>query len=244
MTGRKPDEQTVPLQPLFDELKQHLKKTTVESLRANKTPQQVRAVADTTTEAFGSAIEGLLGPVPPERALDCKKGCAHCCHLAVLTDGATTLRIATYVREKFSNAERMLLDMRLIAYEDKVEKMTQSQRSMAYLPCPLLVDGACTVHPVRPLICRAFNSYDVEECKRQLRPGGSAAEIPGWGVPWLVGLALDAGLKDALLESGYAEGDLELGLSLKAALDHPQADERWLAGDKLFARAAWKARRP
>ena len=244
MTGFKPPAGRFSLQPFFDDLKRHLKKTTVESLAAHRTPRQVRAVAATMSEAFESAITGLETPSPPEKPLACKKGCDHCCHLTVMADGVTVLRIADYVRETFGRAERTLLDMRLIVYEDKVEKMTQSQRSMARLPCPLLVDGACTVHPVRPLVCRSFNSYDAESCKRQIHGGGSTSEIPSWNVPWLVGLALDAGIKDALLESSYAEGDIELGLGLKAALDHPNSSERWLAGDRIFARAAWKARKP
>ena len=40
-------------------------------------------------------------------------------------------------------------------------------------------------------------------------------------------VSLDAGLKDALVECGYADGDLELGLALKAALDRPNTAERW-----------------
>ncbi|HJX17467.1 MAG TPA: hypothetical protein VJ437_04640 [Acidiferrobacterales bacterium] len=27
-------------------------------------------------------------------------------------------------------------------------------------PCPLLVDNACTVHPLRPMACRQFNVFD------------------------------------------------------------------------------------
>jgi Fe-S-cluster containining protein len=244
MTGTKTPEGRVPLQPLFDDLKRHLKKTTVENLAGNKTAKQVHAIAETTMDAFSSTVAGMEKLSPPEKPLACKKGCAHCCHLTVLTDGTTVLRIAEYVRKNFSSAQRTLLDMRLIAYEDKVEKMTQSQRSLARIPCPLLVDGACSVHEVRPLICRAFNSYDADSCYRQIHGGGSTSEIPSWNVPWLLGLALDAGLKDALVELGYADGDIELGVGLKAALDHPQADERWLARDRIFAKAAWKARKP
>ncbi len=244
MTGTKIPEGRMSLQPFFDGLKQHLKKTTAESLAAHRTPQQVHAVADTMHDAFESGIGGLSTPSPPEKPLACRKGCDHCCHLTVLADSASVLRIASYVRESFGRAERTLLDMRLIVYEDRVEKMTQSQRSMARLPCPLLVDGACTVHPVRPLVCRSFNSYDADVCKRQIHGGGSTSEIPSWNVPWLLGLALDSGIKEALVESGYADGDIELGLGLKAALDHPNSAERWLAGDRIFARAAWKARKP
>jgi len=244
MTKDKTGEPTVPLQPLFDELGQHLARTTAENLKAHRTEKQLRAIADATLDAFASAVTGLEKLSPPEKALACKQGCTHCCHQTVLTDGATTLRIATYIRENFNPADRMLLDMRLIAYEEKVEKMTQSQRSMSQLACPLLVNGACTVHAVRPLVCRSFNSYDAESCKKQIFSGGSTTEIPAWNMPWLIGIALDKGLKDALVEAGYGEGDLELGLALKAALDHPEAAERYLAGDRLFARAAWSTRKP
>jgi Fe-S-cluster containining protein len=244
MAKMQPAGDKVSLQPFFDELKQHLRKSTATALRERRTPRQARAAADTTMDAYTSTVAGLERFAPPEHPLACRKGCDHCCHLTVLADAATVIRIADYVRETFTPGERMLLDMRLIAYEDKVEGQTQAQRSLSRVACPLLVDGACSVHPVRPLICRSFNSYDVEACVRHLAPGGSSADIPSWTVPWLVGLALDAGLKDALVESSYTDGDLELGLALKAALDRPNTAERWLAGDALFARAQWKARQP
>lgn len=244
MTGTKSSERTVPLQPFFDELKRHLKKTTIEGLAARRTPRQLRAVADTTMDAFASTVAGLEKPSPPEKPLACKKGCDHCCHLTVLADAATVIRIADHVAETFTPAERMLLDMRLIAYEERVEGLTQAERSFARVACPLLVEGACSVHAVRPLICRSFNSYDAESCRKHLAIGGSSADIPSWNIPWLVGLAFDSALKEALLASGYGDGDLELGLALKAALDRPNAGERWLAGDKVFARAAWSARAP
>jgi len=244
MTGTGKTDRTVPLQPFFDDLKRHLKTTTVAGLAARRTPQQLRAVADTTMEAFATSVAGLEKLAAPEKPLACRKGCDHCCHLTVLADAATVIRIADYVHETFDPAQRTLLDMRLIAYEDRAEKMTQAERSRTRIACPLLVDGSCSVHPVRPLICRSFNSYDAESCRTHLAVGRSSADIPSWNIPWLVGLALDAGLKEALVESGYRDGDLELGLALKAALDRPNTAERWLAGDRIFVRAAWSARAP
>src|SRR5688572_2109732 len=111
MTGTKSDERRVPLQPFFDELKRHLKKTTAAALSERRTPRQLRAAADTVMDAYGSTVAGLEKPVPAERPLACSKGCDHCCHLTVLADAATVIRIADYVRETFTPAERTLLDM-------------------------------------------------------------------------------------------------------------------------------------
>ena len=35
----------------------------------------------------------------------------------------------------------------------------------ARLPCPLLVASECSVYPVRPLDCRAYNSRSVAACR-------------------------------------------------------------------------------
>lgn len=245
MESQAPDgDGRVSLKPFFDGLKDHLRQTTADSLDAERTPKQLRAIADSATDAFGSAVAGLAKAAPPSRDLACRKGCDHCCHQVVLTEVATVLRIAAYVEETFSRGDRMLLEMRLIAYEEAAEKMGQAELARATLACPLLSDGVCTVHAVRPLICRSFNSYDAESCRTEIFEGGATSRIPSWNVPWLLGIALDSGLKEALIESGYADGDIELGPGLKAALDRPNAAERWLAGDRVFARAAWKARRP
>jgi len=238
------DDGRVSLKPFFDGLKDHLRQTTVDSLAAERTPKQLRAIADSATDAFGSAVAGLAKAAPPARDLACRKGCDHCCHQVVLAEAATVLRIAAHVEETFSRGDRMLLEMRLIAYEEAVEKMGQGERARSTIACPLLADGACTVHVVRPMVCRSFNSYDAQSCRTEIFEGGSTSRIPSWNVPWLLGIALDSGLKEALVESGYADGDIELGLGLKAALDRPNSDERWLAGDRVFARAAWSARKP
>lgn len=245
MKNQMPDgDGRISLKPFFDGLKEHLRRTTADSLEAERTPRQLRAVAESATEAFGSAVAGLAKAAPPARDLACRKGCDHCCHQVVLTEAATVLRIAAHVEETFSRGDRMLLELRLIAYEEAVEKMGQGERARSTLPCPLLADGVCTVHAVRPMVCRSFNSYDAEACRAEIFEGGSTSRIPSWNVPWLLGIALDSGLKEALVDSGYADGDIELGLGLKAALDRPNAAERWLAGDRVFARSAWSARRP
>ena len=34
------------------------------------------------------------------------------------------------------------------------------------VPCPLLVEGRCSVYEVRPLICRGYNSTNVDACRK------------------------------------------------------------------------------
>jgi Fe-S-cluster containining protein len=51
-----------------------------------------------------------------------------------------------YVSEKLPQPARDTLKSRLAAHT-------------ADSPCPFLVDGACSIHPLRPLGCRQFNVF-------------------------------------------------------------------------------------
>lgn len=82
------------------------------------------------------------------RALACHKGCAACCrsHTTIPVYPLELIGITWYAVEKIEGPVREKLKQQL-----RDHKKGES--------CPLLVDDACSVHPLRPMACRQFNVF-------------------------------------------------------------------------------------
>lgn len=82
------------------------------------------------------------------RRLACGKACGNCCeHQSDLPLYPHELvGIYWYVAEKMEPALRARLKVQLAAHT-------------ADSPCPFLIDGSCSIHPLRPIGCRQFNVF-------------------------------------------------------------------------------------
>jgi len=93
--------------------------------------------------------EALKNEVRKGRRLACAKGCSHCCktHQTIPVYPIELVGLSWYVTEKINGPERRVIREQLLSYEENS-------------PCPFLVEGACSVHPMRPVSCRQFNVFD------------------------------------------------------------------------------------
>jgi hypothetical protein len=100
----------------------------------------------------------------------------------------------------------------------------------------LLVEHRCCAYPVRPLTCRGFNSYDASRCEQFVK-SRAPVDIPMYlSQQRLMTFVLD-GTRAGLQAVGLRDDLLELTAALRIALDVPDALERWLAGEPVFAPA-------
>jgi Fe-S-cluster containining protein len=83
------------------------------------------------------------------RKLACSKGCSNCCktHQTIPVYPLELVGLSWYVTEKITGPERETIKIQLRAYKEND-------------PCPFLVNGVCSVHPMRPVSCRQFNVFD------------------------------------------------------------------------------------
>jgi uncharacterized protein len=97
-----------------------------------------KGIAEAVKTAF---IEG--------RKLACAKGCSNCCktHQTIPVYPLELVGLSWYVTEKITAPERDVIKNQLQYYKEND-------------PCPFLVNGACSVHPMRPVACRQFNVFD------------------------------------------------------------------------------------
>ncbi len=101
------------------------------------------AIADT-----GIAVALRDAEKKQKKKLACGKGCGNCCeHQKDLPLYPHELvGIYWYVSEKLPVTARDALIIRLAA-------------RTADSPCPFLIDGFCSIHPLRPIGCRQFNVF-------------------------------------------------------------------------------------
>jgi len=211
---------------------------TVAQARENGTMLGARVVAGGVKEAYDRALVILEKELPAGKPLACAVGCTHCCHLPVVTDALTVLAIADRVKT-WPKAERKKLTDRLREREGKRTSMSETARRHHRAPCPLLVDGKCSVYAERPMICRSFNSFDAKRCERHFLGGGHPDGVDVFRLPYLVGEVLTEGTGAGLEKAGLNPKDVALDLSkaLLIALEANDPAADFFAGEALFATA-------
>lgn len=93
--------------------------------------------------------EGVRRQVQKGRSLACFKGCSSCCrsHTTIPVYPLEITGLYWYAINEIKGEVR-----------DKLIEQLKDHKSGE--PCPMLVDGACSVHPMRPQACRHFNVFD------------------------------------------------------------------------------------
>ncbi len=100
-----------------------------------------------------------------EEGLDpsCKPGCFHCCGQHILTNSEEARALAHYIRREFSQDQIKSLKTRTQQWHawdetrpgrNHTPHIDGQSAFIAYLLCPMLVDGQCSAYPMRPLVCR------------------------------------------------------------------------------------------
>ena len=172
---------------------------------------------------------------PPPKPIACKKGCAFCCHgREVHATSLEVLRIAGYVAENFPIDQIGALLTRAAEVEQAKKEQWNAGPPRRNFRCPLLVDNVCSVYPVRPLVCRGFNSYDAYACELQKSFLQENAKIEGYAHQGRAAQAALAGLRRGLDEAGLGADVLDLAPALRIVLTTQNVAPRWLSGEPVF----------
>ena len=170
----------------------------------------------------------------------CAAGCAHCCHLTVEASAPEIFLIAAYLKESLPAERLEAVKARVRTTAAAVRGLSPDARVRAAVPCALLVNGQCSVYPVRPLGCRSWNSRDVRACAQVMQDGGGDLRPVQDQRPGGIESGVRAGVAAALHTVGLPEDDThrcELNTALAIALDDPEALSGWLGGTDTLAPA-------
>ncbi|MEW6584703.1 MAG: YkgJ family cysteine cluster protein [Nitrospirota bacterium] len=95
---------------------------------------------------FDKGISEAIGTeTRKQKRVACSKGCSTCCktHQTIPVYPLELVGLSWYVTEKVTGPEREIVKKQLTLYKEND-------------PCPFLIHGACSVHPMRPAACRQF----------------------------------------------------------------------------------------
>ena len=201
-------------------------------LRTKPTPETVFAIVDHAAQQASALVEQS-----PERAMHaCAAGCAFCCHLPVDMTAPEAFRLAAYLQQSLSPKAFAAIRERIAATVATVSGLSYEAHSQAKIPCALLVEGTCVAYPHRPFACRAWNSTSRDCCEDIFYQGDPVSMIPPLDMPayeavWGVAQGMADGVKQTRLDSNT----YELHSILLRVLEIPDAAQRWLQGDDIFA---------
>lgn len=194
----------------------------------------MRSAIKLASHAVRSVREDREHRALPVLQAACARGCAHCCTLHVSISAPEAIVLGAFLRDTTAPDVLAALRAKLEAFARAVRPLDQAARVRAKLACPLLVDGACSVYPVRPLVCAGASSLDAQACARALDDPESG--IPIEPIVHGVMRAMQLGLATAISARALDVGRYELSGALVIALA-PTAASRWLAGERIFSRS-------
>ena len=163
--------------------------------------------------------------------IDCRKGCAWCCHQQVLVMPGEMLLIADYIENNFDSGTKKVVLQRAVEKDEKVKDLDAGRALQAKIPCPLLQDGSCSVYPVRPMACRIYLSSNLDSCLQEFHhPDDPNAYPELFDFPLHVGRMMNSGLIYYLKEKGIIVYENRLEKLLRMILEEPERGEKWLSG--------------
>lgn len=198
---------------------------------ASMVTRDVAGAVEAASQATGRAEElvaSALRREPPETPIACKSGCSTCCQAKVLVIAPEILRIGEHLRKTKTADEIASLLERVRDIDAVTRGLSRADRAEAHVSCPLLdAQGACSIHEVRPLVCRSWSSYDAEACEQYWQAPGESVTPPQWRPGYELMQALTAGLGKACIDAGLDGLPLEFIAALRIVLERPNAGERW-----------------
>lgn len=186
-------------------------------------------------QQFAEAAKAVA--VPDD--VECKAGCAYCCHTRVSTSIAEVFVIAEQLRVNLSPEVFAVVKNQICSLAKQDDTTNLDWWLNNAVPCPFLggdEGNLCTIYEIRPFTCRSHHSTSVADCKQGFEER-RAMEIPCFpvlrrGVD-LYSAAFVAGMR----KQGMASYEVGFIAALAIALSDEAASERWLAGEDVFVGA-------
>jgi hypothetical protein len=171
--------------------------------------------------------EEILETVRREGArIECGPGCNACCYQNVEVSIPEAILVSLQVADP--------ADPRRAAIFETIEAvghLSTAERSRTGRPCPLLIDGKCSVYENRPLLCRGTLSPCRQSCYDALRGEGPLQQFPE--LQFFAVADKDA-LRGICKDLGLQCDNVDLVQTVAAILRDPSKVVRWAAGETVF----------
>ena len=168
--------------------------------------------------------------------VECAKGCSYCCYTQVKLTPAEALFTFSWIGQKFSSQEKLLLWRRI----DNNRRLTEGQSLSTRVkikkssPCIFLINNGCAIYPVRPFICRSWSSYSRQRCMDAFNTGDHTAEIETSTSSNFVFSLARQSIQTACHNHGLESQPLELPRAMDCCHTNTAPFTHWLGGKHLF----------
>lgn len=166
----------------------------------------------------------------------CGPGCSSCCMVNVAVLLPEAIAIAWTVQRQLTPSRLTALRERLHALHIATCGLDDEERLFVRAPCAFLDPaGWCTIHRVRPLLCRSLTSVDANDCREAIT-GIALGDAPQILINLFQKSLLDAayrGLADGLIDQGLDDRPFRLTSAVRLFLADPAAVRRFVGGERL-----------
>ncbi len=206
-----------------------------DTAKAMKSPTLRRTVqmAARALKRAEKTIARILKLAPPPSPIACKANCPWCCHIRLTASPPEVLAVLDHIHRTFAADDLAALKRKVANIDPFTRGRGGEERARQRLPCPLLKDGSCSVHAVRPLSCRAVVSVDVGACMRAYE-SRMRDPVPQHELQYQAANAIGYGMYAGLVDAGFKVENVEMNAALAIGLNDPDAGKRWLAGNDVF----------
>lgn len=211
-------------------------------ISTNRTTDGLMALVSNAIQTMEDLWNDVRDEAP---AAACQKGCSYCCHQSVMVTAAETVYIAQFLHNNLQESEVKRLRDHVGARARQADGLDSDQRGDQRIACAFLMDGVCSIYPVRPLQCRGGFSEDAEYCRSLLENREETQkklandEIEGKYLllPKMLYDSAQVGMAGALSKDGLNSQPLDLNAALAIALSDPKVSEKYLRGWPVFESA-------
>jgi Fe-S-cluster containining protein/glycosyltransferase involved in cell wall biosynthesis len=179
--------------------------------RLAKAAQKIHFVADQAIDAIQNENKDQLPA--------CKLGCDICCHRLVPASIPEVLSAAQYVQDTWTLSDIESFRHRCKETEEATGAVWRKEVEYASIPCPFLVESACSIYSHRPLSCRSINSYDASACLSYYQ--NENGERPPENSSQNVVLAVASDISSACLSERLVAGMFEFAPAVLEMLNQP-----------------------
>jgi len=181
---------------------------------------------------FGRAQQTIDDIAANAPRLGCNDGCAYCCYQSVEVTIPEAILVAATLGD-LADARRGTV----IEAAQAFKGLDEPDRRRTGRPCPLLLDGKCSVYDDRPLMCRGLFAAESAQCRAAhvaAISGGADTPVEIFPMAQYFMLGDQAGLRGILKDMRLQYDLVELTQAVAAFLEDPGLIDRWLGGETIF----------
>ncbi len=183
-----------------------------------------------TTKAFQATQTGRV----EQASIACAAGCAFCCRNSVEITIPEAIALAHAAGQ---GADSTVLIARFQATAPLIQGLKPLKRQSMAIPCPVLVEEACSRYAARPLACRSTYATSAQACERDLASvskGGPGKPIKMPATPQVIRTGVVDGITSGLARRGLQADTVELIAATTLVLSDATAVDRWFTGERVF----------